>query len=77
MSDSSKSAPKLRSRAWFDTPELYGWLRQAAFKAQGFGEAAYEGRPVIGICNSWSTAKLFSRTFSERRHRMASRRIFL
>jgi len=44
----------LRSRAWFDTPELYGWLRQAAFKAQGFGEAAYEGRPVIGICNSWS-----------------------
>ncbi|MFP6895249.1 MAG: IlvD/Edd family dehydratase [Roseibacillus sp.] len=44
----------LRSRAWFDTPELYGWLRQAAFKAQGFGEAAYEGRPIIGICNSWS-----------------------
>ena len=43
-----------RSRAWFDTPELYGWLRQAAFRAQGFGEPAYEGRPVIGICNSWS-----------------------
>ena len=44
----------LRSRAWFDTPELYGWLRRAAFKAEGFGEAAYEGRPVVGICNSWS-----------------------
>lgn len=43
-----------RSRAWFDTPELYGWLRRAAFKAEGFGEVAYEGRPVIGICNSWS-----------------------
>ena len=43
-----------RSRAWFDTPELYGWLRRAAFKAQGFGEPAYEGRPIIGICNSWS-----------------------
>jgi L-arabonate dehydrase len=43
-----------RSRAWFDTPELYGWLRRAAFKAQGFTEAAFEGRPVIGICNSWS-----------------------
>lgn len=43
-----------RSRAWFDTPELYGWLRRAAFKAEGFGETAYEGRPIIGICDSWS-----------------------
>ena len=43
-----------RSRAWFDTPELYGWLRQAAFRAEGFGQPAYEGRPLIGICNSWS-----------------------
>jgi dihydroxy-acid dehydratase len=43
-----------RSRAWFDTPELYGWLRRAAFKAEGFGETAYEGRPIIGICNTWS-----------------------
>ena len=45
---------ELRSRAWFDTPELYGWLRRAALKAEGFGEPAFEGRPVIGICNSWS-----------------------
>ena len=43
-----------RSRAWFDTPELYGWLRQAAFRAEGFGQPAYEGRPLIGVCNSWS-----------------------
>ncbi|MCZ6872242.1 MAG: dihydroxy-acid dehydratase [bacterium] len=48
------NAARYRSRAWFDTPELYGWLRRAAFKAQGFGEPAYEGRPIIGICNSWS-----------------------
>ncbi len=43
-----------RSQAWFDTPELYGWLRHAALKAQGFTEDAYLGKPVIGICNSWS-----------------------
>ena len=43
-----------RSRAWFDTPELYGWLRQAAFRAEGYGAPGYEGRPIIGICNSWS-----------------------
>ena len=28
-----------RSREWFDTPELYGWLRTAALKSQGFGSA--------------------------------------
>ena len=44
----------LRSRAWFDTPELYGWLRRAAIKGEGFGDASYDGRPIIGICNSWS-----------------------
>ena len=43
-----------RSRAWFDTPELYGWLRRAAFKAQGFTEESYQDKPIIGICNSWS-----------------------
>ena len=44
----------LRSREWFDTPELYGWLRLAALRSQGFGPAATDGRPVVGICNSWS-----------------------
>ena len=50
----SANGRSYRSRAWFDTPELYGWLRRAAFKAQGFGESAYDGRPIIGICNTWS-----------------------
>ena len=43
-----------RSRPWFETPELYGWLRKAALRFQGHGEAVDEARPVIGICNSWS-----------------------
>ena len=42
-----------RSKDWFDTPELYGWLRRAAFKAEGFEEPSYEGKPIIGICNTW------------------------
>jgi L-arabonate dehydrase len=41
-----------RSREWFDTPELYGWLRTAALRSQGLDPA--RGRPVIGICNTWS-----------------------
>jgi dihydroxy-acid dehydratase len=46
--------PPLRSRAWFDTPELYGWTRRAALKGQGFGDASIDGRPIIGIANTWS-----------------------
>ena len=50
----STDGGKYRSRAWFDTPELYGWLRRAALKSQGFREESYDGRPIIGICNSWT-----------------------
>ena len=50
----STELPPNRSREWFDTPELYGWLRRAAFKAEGFSESSYEGKPIIGISNTWS-----------------------
>ena len=45
---------KWRSREWFDTPELYGWTRRAAMQGMGLEPSSYEGRPIIGICNSWS-----------------------
>ena len=48
------SGSTLRSREWLDSPELYGWLRRAALRSQGFGEEALDGSPVIGICSSWS-----------------------
>ena len=44
----------LRSREWFDTPELYGWTRQAALQGLGLDPAVYRDRPLIGICNTWS-----------------------
>ena len=50
----STSPVSKRSKEWFETPELYGWLRRAAFKAEGFDEPSYEGKPIIGICNTWS-----------------------
>ena len=53
MAENSNGA-KLRSSEWFDTPELYGWLRRAAFMAEGYGPEAYDNKPIIGICNSWS-----------------------
>ena len=43
-----RSHHPLRSQAWFDKPDLYSWLRRAAFRAEGFGPASFQGRPIIG-----------------------------
>jgi dihydroxy-acid dehydratase len=44
----------LRSREWFDRKDLDGFLHRSWLKAEGYTDAAFRGRPVIGICNSWS-----------------------
>ena len=46
--------PSLRSQGWFETPELYGWTRQAALLGMGFQRDSFQRRPVIGIGNTWS-----------------------
>ena len=45
---------RLRSAVWFEGPELDPFLHRAWLKTEGFTEGAFRGRPVIGICNSWS-----------------------
>jgi dihydroxy-acid dehydratase len=45
---------KLRSSEWFDTPEYYGFSRKAWLRSEGFGRHIFDGKPLIGICNSWS-----------------------
>jgi L-arabonate dehydrase len=44
----------LRSGGWFQREDLDGFLHRSWLKAQGFTDRAFEGRPVIGICNSYS-----------------------
>jgi L-arabonate dehydrase len=44
----------LRSREWFGTDTLVGMSNRAYLRAEGFTTRAFDGRPVIGICNSWS-----------------------
>jgi dihydroxy-acid dehydratase len=45
----------VRSDAWFDRSDLDGFLHRSWLKAGGgYTEAAFRGRPVIGICNTWS-----------------------
>jgi L-arabonate dehydrase len=43
-----------RSSEWFERRDLDGFLHRSWLKASGVGDATFRGRPVIGICNSWS-----------------------
>ena len=45
--------PTLRSARWFAAHDLPGFLHRAS-SDRGFSRAALDGRPVVGICNSWS-----------------------
>ncbi|PYV27842.1 MAG: dihydroxy-acid dehydratase [Acidobacteria bacterium] len=45
---------KLRSAKWFEPDDDTGFQHRAALRSEGFTPEAFAGRPVIGICNSWS-----------------------
>ena len=51
MSDAHKP---LRSTAWFGHPDRDGFLHRSWMKNQGFPADLFDGRPVIGICNTFS-----------------------
>jgi L-arabonate dehydrase len=44
----------LRSRNWFGRQDLDGFVHRSWLKAEGFSDVVFDGRPVIGIANSWS-----------------------
>jgi dihydroxy-acid dehydratase len=43
-----------RSTAWFGHPDRDGFLHRSWMKNQGFPADLFDGRPVIGICNTFS-----------------------
>jgi L-arabonate dehydrase len=45
---------KLRSQEWFGKRNRDGFLHRSWIKNQGYPQDLFEGRPVIGICNTWS-----------------------
>ncbi|HTR27814.1 MAG TPA: IlvD/Edd family dehydratase [Puia sp.] len=45
---------ELRSRTWFGKKDKMGFIYRSWMKNQGFPEDLFDGRPVIGICNTWS-----------------------
>jgi L-arabonate dehydrase len=48
------SRPKLRSSAWFGGLDRDGFVHRSWMKNQGIPADLFDGRPVIGICNTWS-----------------------
>jgi L-arabonate dehydrase len=45
---------KLRSQQWFGKADKDGFIHRSWMKNQGIPHDAFDGRPVIGICNTWS-----------------------
>ncbi len=45
---------KLRSAEWFGRPDRDALVHRSWMKNQGIPHDQFDGRPVIGICNTWS-----------------------
>jgi L-arabonate dehydrase len=52
MTASTKT--QLRSQDWFGKMDKMGFVYRSWMKNQGFPHHLFDGRPVIGICNTWS-----------------------
>ncbi|WP_436640846.1 IlvD/Edd family dehydratase [Microbaculum sp. FT89] len=50
----SEGHPQMRSAEWFGREGKYGFIPRSWMRSQGFGPELFDGRPVIGICNTWS-----------------------
>nr|MCU0354348.1 dihydroxy-acid dehydratase [Cytophagales bacterium] len=49
-----EKTPKLRSQQWFGKTGKDGFIYRAWMKNQGIPHDEFVGKPVIGICNTWS-----------------------
>ena len=47
-------ATKLRSTDWFGKDDKMGFVHRSWLRNQGYPDDYFRGRPVIGICNTWS-----------------------
>ncbi len=45
---------KLRSQEWFGGNDKMGFVHRSWFRNQGYPDDHFRGKPVIGICNTWS-----------------------
>ncbi|HCP28406.1 MAG TPA: dihydroxy-acid dehydratase [Pseudomonas sp.] len=50
----SDSKPSLRSAQWFGSADKNGFMYRSWMKNQGIPDHEFQGKPIIGICNTWS-----------------------
>jgi L-arabonate dehydrase len=50
----AKKKPELRSIQWFGRQDIYGMIYRGWVKNRGVPQDQFDGRPVIGICNTYS-----------------------
>ncbi len=50
----SNTGRKFRSSSWFGPQDRDGFVHRSWMKNQGLPDHLFDGRPVIGICNTWS-----------------------
>ncbi|MDE2605979.1 MAG: dihydroxy-acid dehydratase [Burkholderiales bacterium] len=49
-----KPPVKLRSAEWFGTTDKNGFMYRSWMRNQGIPDHEFQGKPIIGICNTWS-----------------------
>ncbi|MCZ4366010.1 L-arabinonate dehydratase [Sulfitobacter dubius] len=54
MTETKKTADQLRSARWFAPDDLRSFGHRSRMMQMGLGPEDWEGRPVIGILNTWS-----------------------
>lgn len=50
----SKVKKDLRSKEWFGNNDKMGFVHRSWLRNQGYPDDYFNGKPVIGICNTWS-----------------------
>jgi L-arabonate dehydrase len=50
----SEKKRTFRSAGWFGKADKDGFVHRSWMRNQGLPDSAFDGRPVIGICNTWS-----------------------
>ena len=51
---SNRNKPKFRSSEWYEQRDRNGFIHRSWMRNQGRPSHLFDGRPVIGICNTWS-----------------------
>lgn len=49
-----KNEKKLRSAEWFGGSGKMGFVHRSWLRNQGYPDDYFQGKPVIGVCNTWS-----------------------